>query len=112
MTEIGQAIRQGDVLLVRVAELPANIRRRDAGAASIVVEYGEATGHCHTLAGATVEAYDVLTEAGAIAGQAYRVLEATPLTHQEHGAIVLDPGIWERWIQVEDDGESERQVAD
>lgn len=109
---IGQAVRQGDVLLVRVAALPKRAKRRTLESGLIVVEYGEATGHAHTLNPNTVEAYDIVAEAGAIVGQAFNVLETTPLTHQEHGAIVLDPGFYERWYQVEDDGESERQVAD
>lgn len=108
----GQMVRQGDVLLRRIAQLPKRAKRRDQKAERIVVEYGEATGHAHTLDPQTVEAYDILSEAGAIAGQAFRVLESTPLEHQEHGTIVLEPGFYERWYQVEDDGESERQVAD
>ena len=113
MVEIGQAVRQGDILLVRVAELPKGVRRKDISAGQrIVVEYGEATGHAHTLDPQTVVAYDILSDAGSIVGQAFRVLEPTPLTHQEHGAIELDPAIWERWYQVEDDGDRERQVAD
>lgn len=113
MVEIGQAIRQGDVLLVRIAALPKNARRKTINVGQrIVVEYGEATGHAHTLDPQTVEAYDILSEAGDIVGQAFKVLAPTPLIHQEHAAIELAPAVWERWIQVESDGSEERQVAD
>ena len=111
--EIGQAIRQGDVLLVRVAALPQRVRRREPDALGrIIIEYGEATGHAHVLDPAHVAAYDVIGEAERIIGQAYLVLAATPLRHEEHGAVLLAPGVWERWYQVEDDGEEERRVAD
>jgi hypothetical protein len=107
-----EAVRQGDVLLVRVDKLPTGAVRRQGTEGRIVVEVGEATGHAHTLDPVSVEAYDVVSEAGAIVYQAYRVLQRTPLTHDEHPAIVLEPGIWERWYQVESDGEAERQIRD
>lgn len=110
---VGQAIRQGDVLLVRVSTLPENRRSKLPENGRIVMEYGEATGHAHVLDPGAVKAYDLVSEAGGIVGQAIVVLEDTELRHEEHGALTLERGtIWERWYQVEDDGEAERRVLD
>ena len=110
--QIGQMVRQGDVLLMKVAGLPENIRRHEPENGRLVVECGEATGHAHVLNPTTVEGYDILSAAGGIVGQAFSVVAPTPLVHDEHAAIILEPGIYERWYQVEDDGASEQRVHD
>ena len=111
--QIGQGIRQGDVLLRRIGALPKNVQRHKVDSGRIVVEYGEVTGHAHVLDPLAVEGYDILDEARMVVGQAFVVLADTELRHDEHGPITLDRGtIWERWYQVEDDGEEERRVRD
>ena len=107
-----EAIRQGDVMLVRVGQLSANRQEHPADNGRIVVEYGEVTGHAHVLDRNDVLAYDIVSEAGVIVGQEFLVLTETPLRHDEHAPITLTPGVWERWYQVEDDGAEERRVLD
>lgn len=113
--EIGQGVRQGDVILIRVAQLPARRRERSRDAQGrLVVEFGESTGHAHAVLEAGAHLYDVLSEAGRIVGQALEVVEETGalLVHEEHGAKLLVPGFYERWYQRVHVGEEERRVLD
>lgn len=84
--------RQGDVLVTRAAELPAGAKQTK----TLTVAYGEATGHHHTLTAGEVylfgdQQWVVVPEGGA------------ELRHQEHGALVLDPGVYQVDLQVEVD---------
>lgn len=84
--------RQGDVLITRAAELPAGAQK----AKTRTVAYGEATGHHHTLTAGEVylvgnQQWVVVPESGA------------ELRHQEHGALVLDPGVYQVDLQIEVD---------
>ena len=112
--EIGQGIRQGDVLLIKVAVLPPHIREagRD-GNGWLVLEYGEVTGHAHAIVEPNATKYDILDAANRIVGQAL-VVEDAPVTliHEEHEPQLLPPGMYARWYQVEYDGEEERRVSD
>jgi hypothetical protein len=108
--------RQGDVFLRRVdgpvppgaAEVP-----RDNG--RVVLAYGEVTGHAHAIRDPGV----CLLRAEGVAFDLLRVAEGTlaRLTHEEHGAITVGPGLYEKRIQREYDwsaeaGEMSRAVAD
>ena len=75
--------RQGDVLIVKVEQ-----EFDGANEQSAILAYGEATGHHHKLEG-TVE---IVREQGEIS--MFRVVEATPLTHQEHATITVEPGVY------------------
>lgn len=83
--------RQGDVLLLAVdapkrALVP--IPRDSAG--RIVLAYGEVTGHAHAIHDALAELFEEKEE-----GQLYlRVVNPCHLSHEEHGAIQLDPGYY------------------
>jgi hypothetical protein len=107
--------RQGDVLL-----LPANhpAFRAPTGAMTPksstvpgrhVLAYGEATGHHHSL---PVTTATLSLDEGNVTY--LTVEELTEVTHQEHGAITLDPGLYEVRIQREfsDDDEPIRNVLD
>ena len=112
--EIGQGIRQGDVLLIKVDKLPERVREapRDTSG-RLVLEYGEVTGHAHAILERNAVKYDILDAAERIVGQALVVEDApVTLTHEEHGAHTIEPGIYQRWYQVDYDGEEERRVAD
>lgn len=82
--------RQGDVLLVKTErqDLPGATRvPRDEG--RIILARGEATGHAHAISAADVELLEVT------AGERYlRVEGLAALTHEEHGAIDLEPGLY------------------
>ena len=99
--------RQGDVLLVAVAEAPEGVRQ-PGEQGRLILAHGEVTGHHHSVAMADAE----LLDAGA-KGVFLRIMSATPLVHQEHGAIILPAGDYRIVRQREyQPGELPRQVAD
>jgi hypothetical protein len=95
-------MRQGDVLL-RKAEVPKEAKKGAEG--NVVLAYGEATGHHHTLAGKVKEM--VLGERKFVV-----VEDVSQLTHQEHGTITVEPGTYEVVRQREWSDEEERRVRD
>ena len=98
--------RQGDLLLVRVDRAPAG-RRVEAEHGRLILARGEVTGHHHSVAVADAELVDTAE------GVFLRIMAATPLVHQEHGAITLEPGDYRVTRQREyQPGELPRQVAD
>jgi len=101
-------VRQGDVLLVLLAAADGEEGLVEQKAEeSVVLEHGEATGHAHR-----VEASRVVLYYDRQAAQYLRVLEETPLTHEEHAAIMLREGLYRRAYQVEERREEVRRVAD
>ncbi len=100
-------IRQGDVLLVPVGEIPANAERitpdRKRG---VVLAYGEVTGHAHVMAPAKVSQWDA-------DGQRYVTVRAdAPLTHEEHATHIVPAGKYRVVIHREYSPEAIRNVAD
>lgn len=92
---VRRQVRQGDVLLTPIDEVPDGAKpvRRDAG--RVVLAYGEVTGHAHAIASARAR----LLEAG---GERYLdVADAVTLSHEEHDAIQLAPGAYRVVIQRE-----------
>jgi len=95
--KVGQALRQGDVLVERV-------RRRTlpkgtfvaARQGRLILAYGEATGHHHSVAVADGELVE--TDAREVF---LRIMRATFLEHQEHGALALERGVYRVTIQQE-----------
>jgi glutamine cyclotransferase len=83
--------QQGDVLLKRVTTLPKGtrvpIKKNSRG--EMVLADGETTGHYH---GILEEKSELFT----LDGKVFMDLkEPATLTHQEHGHIKLEKGIWE-----------------
>ena len=92
--------RQGDVLIQRIDQEPHGLTpvARDAG--RIVLAYGEATGHAHAILDrdCALLTADVLTETERI----LRVgTGGATVVHEEHGPIVLEPGVYRVIRQVE-----------
>lgn len=105
-------LRQGDVLLRRVASIPKSAKLADkkdqSGNDRIVLAYGEVTGHAHAIH--DLESVDVFVTG---TGTMYlQVKNEVSLRHEEHGAIALPPGNYERTIQREYSPEAIRNVAD
>ena len=100
--------RQGDVLLVKIDELPTDAKKEDTGKRDVVIAHGEVTGHKHQFVFRDAEMF----RGGA--GQVLRVLkDGAPLEHEEHSPIEFPAGIYERPVQVEHTDEDEpRIVAD
>lgn len=85
--EVSPLFRQGDVLLVPVADMPEG-RPVAPESGRLVLARGEATGHHHSVA----EEHGQLVDAAE--GVFLRIMTSTPLEHQEHGAITLAPGVY------------------
>lgn len=127
MKKVPLTIRQGDVALVRVDQLPAGCTEVPHDKGRIVLAYGEVTGHAHAIADHRVSALgaDEIAEA-AIArakakarlwmtpdGERYlEVLEPVTLRHEEHVQHVIPPGIYKQPTQVEYAPAFLRRVAD
>ena len=88
-------VRQGDVLVLGVAEIPEEAKpiARDRG--RVILACGEVTGHAHAIAArdATLLELD---------GERYlRVTAPVTLDHEEHATIELPPGAFRVVIQRE-----------
>lgn len=117
-------IRQGDVILVPVSKLPAGLKPVPLDNGRIVLAYGEVTGHAHAIADHGM----TMTAAGEIVAKAIRkaqlfslsngqrfleVSEPVNLTHEEHTAHLIPPGLYEVPIQVDMTADKlPRRVAD
>jgi len=99
--------RQGDVLIRRVSEIPADAKpvKRDGG--RVILAYGEVTGHAHAMTDGGVAQMEVGTQ------RFLRVTNSAELRHEEHSTITVEPGAYEVIIQREyDDAMEWRRVAD
>ena len=100
--------RQGDVFVELIKAIPEGAQPvgRDG---DVILAYGEATGHAHRIA-APPDAVDVLQEAERIILNVHRPVT---ITHEEHGPVTLQPGVYASYVQREyDDIEAERRVVD
>lgn len=99
-------IRQGDVLLVRVNDVPAIAKRL----ATNIVAYGEVTGHAHKIevdAGEVVLVEDVEGNMFvSVKGDNARIV------HDEHAPIGLEKGDYKVVIQREYSPEAIKPVVD
>jgi len=85
-----QPYRQGDVLLVPCADIPAGAVEEAAEHGRVVLARGERTGHAHTMAADRVCYF---REDGT--GRGFiRVAGPAPvdLTHEEHAPLAIPPG--------------------
>lgn len=88
-------VRQGDVLLVPVDDVPETARPVARAAGRVILAEGEATGHAHAIrsSGAT------LLETGE--ERYLRVGGPVTLDHEEHAPITVVPGTYRVVIQRE-----------
>lgn len=105
--------RQGDVMFIPVARIPAGeTKKRDNGTAA----YGEVTGHSHRLA--DLESAEVLEIGDGLfvkvsdAGVSISGDPGATFVHEEHGPVTLPPGSYQIRIQREYSPEVIRNVAD
>ena len=91
--------RQGDVLLVEVEEFDLSGYQK---AEKPTVALGEATGHHHTFDG-DVDVYEKTEESTMAVNERGMLVEIksdkATLVHQEHGAIEVPKGKYQRIIQ-------------
>jgi hypothetical protein len=88
-------VRQGDVLLVLVGEVPDGARPIGRTDGRVVLAEGEVTGHAHAIrsSGATL--------LGAVDDRYLRVAAPVILDHEEHAPIKVAPGTYRVVIQRE-----------
>lgn len=101
-------IQQGDVLLFSVDRVPEGAKAVKTSGKIILAE-GEATGHAHAIT--QVEKCETFTLADALF---IRCNAPVVVTHEEHGNVTLDPGVWRVGIVREYDhfAEEARKVID
>lgn len=97
--------RQGDVLLVKIQEIIPDEAERFIWEDRVVLAYGEVTGHTHSLPN-TISMYSWKGD------RLIEVKETTPLTHEEHSTILIEPGIYKVVQQREYHPAEYRQVRD
>ena len=102
--------RQGDVLIIPVAKLPANLAPVEREHGRIILAHGEVTGHAHGIASERAGLFRDPKLAAVfmhVSGNAPVALE-----HEEHSTIQIPPGNYEVRRQREYSPEEIRQVAD
>ncbi|MFN8657154.1 MAG: hypothetical protein U0105_12515 [Candidatus Obscuribacterales bacterium] len=98
--------RQGDVLLIKVGQLPPGSAKEEAADHRIVLAWGEVTGHAHAVSAATATYYKFG------GGNYLQVHEDTKLVHEEHRAIDLPVGVYKIVLQREYFPAGNRVVVD
>jgi hypothetical protein len=94
--------RQGDVLLIKIKNLPKDeLKQKDR-----VLLTGETTGHSHRIEGDAV----VYTDKNGM--QFIQVQKRAQLVHEEHGMIELEEGNYEMRRQREYTPQAPRLVMD
>ena len=106
-----QIIRQGDVLLSRIADLPKDAKDITPDGGRIILAQGEATGHAHVIE-RTPEAKAPAVYFDAKAERFLQVIETTALAHEEHSAVILERGVYKQGFQVEEKRAEILRVAD
>ena len=97
-------VRQGDVLLVMIGNKKPTGKPK--ASKRVVLAEGEVTGHAHVVEGAVAEF--VSTD-----GDRLLWVEApTPIEHEEHATVTLEPGLWRLGVQMEQTAEDLRRVMD
>jgi hypothetical protein len=82
-------VRQGDVLIVAIeGELPRGAREVKREAGSVILAHGEASGHAHRIRSRHAELYEHGEH------RYLRIRAPVDLSHEEHGAIPLEPGLY------------------
>ena len=101
-------IRQGDVLVCEIKEIPTAAKMVAQDAGRVILAYGEVTGHAHAIHNrATMFRADeglgtfLQVEAG-----------GADLVHEEHATIALPAGTYQVVIQREYSPEAIRNVQD
>jgi hypothetical protein len=103
-------VRQGDVLLVPITEIPKAAKRASSKHRRLVLAEGEVTGHHHSIAERPgVELLEVPSQ-----NELFLLVKEGDalLEHQEHATITLKPGAYRVIRQREYSPEEIRQVAD
>lgn len=98
--------RQGDVLIFKAEAKPEGLKPVKAKNGRLILAEGEATGHHHSVGADVAELFQDGSKLF------MEVKDTTTVTHQEHGAIEIAPGMY--WVvrQREYDAGEVRKVRD
>lgn len=105
-----ELLRQGDVLLVPIEEVPEGAKPVPRVGGRLIAAEGEATGHAHAIVD---ESAELVTAEGA--EELYLLVHGSKpveLVHEEHGTVSVPPGSYEVRRQREYTPEENRMVAD
>jgi len=102
-------LRQGDVLLVPVDEIPDGLKEVPRESGRLVLAHGEATGHAHVIEG---EAELLAADVEDLEQRFLRVEQEAELVHDEHDTITVEPGEYEVRRQREYAPEAPVRVSD
>ena len=109
-------VAQGDVFIRRVESVPEGLVPVPRDNGRVVLAYGEVTGHAHAILEPTAEllvAPERSADDALLNVRFLRIMETATLTHEEHAAITLAPGLYEIRQQREwTDAEEPLRVAD
>ena len=100
--------RHGDVC---IEKLPQKIDHAFKKKKDTILLEGEATNHFHRLHGGVVYENPTNDSQNYLLG-IFDLVKPTPLTHEEHKTIELQPGQYKFHVQREYDPIQERRVAD
>ncbi len=90
MSPVREQYRQGDVLIMAVEGLPTDLAAMSRDQGRVVLAEGEVTGHAHAI----VDREAVLYE-GDGDDRFLEVASPVTVTHEEHDAIDLPPGVYQ-----------------
>ncbi len=107
MIKIEKQYRQGDVLIHPVEKLPTDAILIE-NVNSIVLAEGEATGHAHRILAPSTKVRSYIAGSELYLEVDHKVT----VDHEEHSAVVLEPGIYHVRRQIEVWMDEVRQVAD
>ena len=87
--------RQGDVLIIPMHKQNfKQARKRKPENGRVVLAYGEATGHAHTMDADAVRLFEAVDDDDTMITEVLMVDQATLLTHQEHYPIRVPRGMY------------------
>lgn len=99
--------RQGDVMIQKVKAIPASLPAVEREAGRLVLAHGEVTGHAHAVAEMDAEMFSERD------GVLYlRCPSGATVKHEEHAAVVLEPGVYRVTRQRQYNAGMVQRVAD
>ena len=104
-------IRQGDVLLYPIAELPAGLKKARRRRGRLVIAEGEVTGHAHCILDDVAELF-CPADLDEMADRFLVVQEECELVHDEHDTLTIPPGVYKLPAQREYTPAAPQRVAD
>jgi len=101
--------RQGDVLIRRVASIPASAKPTPRDNGRVILAYGEVTGHAHQIADPDAVGAELTV---AEAATFLRLTKKAQLVHEEHATLDLPAGTYQVIRQREYTYGESRRVLD